>query len=165
MTQSSVAHPPTWTWRAAARPGGPAVLIDIDGTLSDASARQHFLANDRKDWNGFFDACGDDPIIEHTAALLGVIDPAYTAVLLTARPLRVREVTVAWLARYDLRWDLLVMRRHGDFTASHDSKSRAVAELRAHGFDLRLAIDDDPRNVTMFRELGIPCVELLSGYY
>ncbi len=35
-----------WTWHAegaAPHPGGPAVIFDIDGVLSDAAGRQHFL--------------------------------------------------------------------------------------------------------------------------
>ena len=42
---------------------------------------------------------------------------------------------------------------------------RAVTELRRDGFDLRLAMEDDPANHAMFVEEGIPCVYIHSGYY
>ena len=42
----------------------PRVVVDIDGVLSDAAGRQHYLEAPRRDWRGFFDACGDDPVIE-----------------------------------------------------------------------------------------------------
>jgi len=40
-----------------------------------------------------------------------------------------------------------------------------VGEMRDHGFDLRLAFEDDRRNVEMFHDEGVPCVYLHSGYY
>jgi hypothetical protein len=33
------------------------------------------------------------------------------------------------------------------------------------GFDLRLAFEDDRRNVDMFHAAGVPCVYIHSGYY
>ena len=85
--------------------------------------------------------------------------------LLTARPLRVRPQTLAWLERYGLRWDLLIMREHSDWMASALFKERSVDELRDYGFDLRLAFEDDRRNVSMFHRQGVPCVYIHSGYY
>ena len=73
--------------------------------------------------------------------------------------------TLAWLERYDLRWDLLVMRDRGDHMAARAYKQRTVAELRASELDLRLAFEDDPRNVHMFHTQGIPCIYIHSGYY
>ncbi|MGH9163995.1 MAG: hypothetical protein ACRDZW_00570, partial [Acidimicrobiales bacterium] len=55
---------------------GPAVVFDIDGVLSDAASRQRFLESGTRDWDGFFDACGEDPLIEDVAALLGLLDPS-----------------------------------------------------------------------------------------
>ena len=138
----------------------------MDGVLSDASARQHFLAGPgRKDWKGFFDACGDDPLIEEVARLLELLDPGVTIVLLTGRPLRVQPLTVAWLERNQPRWDLLVMRPHGKYSMSPDFKRGTVHDLRDRGFDIRLAVEDDLRNQEMFRAEGVPCIYLHSGYY
>ena len=107
----------------------------------------------------------DDELIDEVARLLDVIDAEYRVVLLTARPIRVQPQTLAWLKRYELRWDLLVMRDFGDYGASREFKRRAVAELRDFGFDMRLAFEDDRRNYLMFHQEGIPCVYIHSGYY
>ena len=82
-------HRPNWHWRAQPVPPGPAVVFDIDGVLSDATSRQHFIERGRRDWHAFFEACGDDPVIEEVARLLELLDPSLTVVLLTGRPLRV----------------------------------------------------------------------------
>ena len=159
------AVPENWWWRRGPVAPGPTVVFDMDGVLSDAAGRQHYLERPWRDWDAFFEACGDDDLIDEVARLLELLDQDLRVVLLTARPLRVRPQTLGWLERYGLRWDLLVMRDWGDYTASRTFKRQAVAELRAHGLDLRLAFEDDRRNHEMFHAEGIPCVYIHSGYY
>ncbi|HET6812090.1 MAG TPA: hypothetical protein VFH50_13885 [Acidimicrobiales bacterium] len=156
--------PENWRWHTAPV-AGPAVIFDIDGVLSDAASRQHYLESGRRDWDAFFDACGDDPLIEEVAILLSLLEPKLAIVLLTARPLRVRPQTLAWLERYGLRWDLLIMRDLGDFRSARSFKQFTIEELRDRGIDPRLAFEDDRRNLEMFRAEGVPCVYIHSGYY
>ena len=104
--------------------------------LSDASTRQHYIEAPRPNWRAFFDACGEDPVIEEVRRLLDLLDPELRIVLLTARPHRVHELTEAWLRRYQIRWDLLVMRPWGDYELARDFKQSTVWELRSAGFDL-----------------------------
>jgi hypothetical protein len=173
--------PANWWWRAelagerpvtldrsTAPDGGdprPAVLFDLDGVLADASLRQHHLEGSRRDWDAFFDGVGDDELIYDVARLLRLLDPAVVVVLLTGRPARVHPQTLGWLGRHALRWDLLVMRDYGDYSAARDFKQRSVGELRSVGLDPQLAFEDDRRNVEMFRAEGVPCVYIHSGYY
>jgi hypothetical protein len=155
----------TLTWRDGPVEPGPAVVVDLDGTLSDAAGRQHHLEKRPKDWDSFFAASGEDPLVEQIARLVELLDRDLLVVLLTARPTKVRAVTVDWLGRHGVRWDLLVMRADGDFRPSQQAKREAVRALKSVGFDLRLAVDDDPRVAKMFRAEGVPCLELHSGYY
>ncbi len=159
------ASPPNWTWRDGQFAGVPTVIFDIDGVLSDAAGRQHFLEYGRRDWHAFFDACADDPLVGEVARLLGLLDPSLHIVLLTGRPVRVRPQTLQWLERYGLRWDLLVMRDRGDGSQVSSFKRSVVGALRARDLDLRLAFEDDPRNRDMFHDEGIPCIYIHSGYY
>lgn len=157
--------PDHWTWRDGPVDPGPAVVVDIDGVLSDAASRQHYLEAPRRDWQGFFEACGDDPVIEEVKVLLDLLDPGLRVVLLTARPQRVHQLTEAWLHRYKIRWDLLITRPWGDYDLSREFKQGTVWDLRRAGFELRLAFEDDRRNVEMFRGESIPCIYIHSGYY
>jgi phosphoglycolate phosphatase-like HAD superfamily hydrolase len=154
-----------WHWRDEPLQPKEAVVFDIDGVLSDAATRQHYLEAGRRNWDAFFEACGDDPLIEEVACLLSLLDRNLQIVLLTGRPLKVQPQTVSWLKRYDLRWDLLIMRDFGDYTKALVFKRGAVADLRRYGFDLRLAFEDDRRNLEMFRAEDVPCVYIHSGYY
>jgi len=133
--------------------------------LSDASSRQHYLETPRQDWRSFFDACGEDAVIEEVSTTLSLFDSELQIVLLTARPHRVHHLTEAWLRRYGIRWDLLIMRPYGDYDIARDFKQATVWDLRQFGFTLVLAFEDDRRNVAMFRAEGIPCLYVHSGYY
>ena len=156
---------PNWYWQDQPVAPGPAVVFDMDGVLADASGRQHLLERPFRDWDGFFEACGEDPLIDEVGQLLHCLDDDLVVVLLTARPIRVQRHTLDWLDRMKLRWDVLIMREYGDYGASREFKRRTVDELRRYGFELLLAFEDDRRNVDMFRHEGIPCVYIHSGYY
>lgn len=157
--------PDNWCWRDGRVDAGPTVVFDLDGVLSDATRRQHYLEWPRRDWETFFEECGEDELIAEVARVLECLDGDLRIVLLTARPIRVQRQTLGWLDRYELRWDLLVMRDWGDYMAAPSFKRLTVHELRDYGFDLRLAFEDDQRNVDMFHDEGVPCVYIHSGYH
>lgn len=157
--------PDNWAWRDGRVDVGETVVFDLDGVLSDATRRQHYLEWPRRDWETFFEECGEDELIAEVARVLECLDPELRVVLLTARPIRVQHQTLRWLERYGLRWDLLVMRDWGDYMAAPSFKRLTVRQLRDYGFDLRLAFEDDQRNVDMFHDEGVPCVYIHSGYH
>ncbi|HUD15830.1 MAG TPA: hypothetical protein VMQ59_01160 [Acidimicrobiales bacterium] len=159
------AIPSNWSWRDEPCEPGATVVFDIDGVLSDAAGRQRFLMGEDRDWDAFFEACGEDPLVTELARLLELLDRDLQVVLLTGRPLRVRRQTDAWLRRFSVRFDLLVMRDRGDYARVTVFKRRTVEALREYGFDLRLAFEDDPSNRAMFEDEGVPCVYIHSGYY
>lgn len=137
----------------------------MDGVLSDASGRQHFLEGPFQYWEKFFQACGEDDPIPEAVEMVRLLDPSLVVILLTARPDRVRPQTLDWLARHPVRWDLLVMRDEFDWTSSHTFKRTELRALEARGFAVRLAVDDDPKNVDMYRRAGVPALYFHSGYY
>lgn len=145
---------------------GPVVVVDVDGVLSDASGRQHHLVGPVRDWAAFFEASVDDPPIPEGIRLVERLCAGRTVVLLTARPGRLAETTVAWMERHGVGWDLLAMRSDdAGHISSPDVKRAILAELRADGYEPALAVDDDPRNLAMYRSEGVPTVYLHSGYY
>ncbi len=144
-------------------PGGPAAIVDVDGVISDGGHRQD-LAKARR-WDEFFDGCPYDPPLEPTVELVRSLAPELAVVLLTARPGRMLDATQTWLGTHRIRWDLLILRPPTSSGSSRDYKANEVEQLRAQGFDLRFALEDDPRNVEMFTAASIPCVYIHSGYY
>lgn len=141
------------------------VVLDLDGVISDATHRQWYLRGGRRDFEGFFAAAVDDPLIESGAALAAAIADDHTVVILTARPELIRDDTVAWLARYHVRHDLLILQPAGDGRRSAEFKGDEVAALRERGADIRVAFEDSPENIAALRAAGIATVSVHSGYY
>ena len=141
------------------------MVFDIDGVLADAQGRQHLIEGSQRDWKGFFARCGEDAPILSSVRLLDVVDADVAVVLLTGRPLGVQDATIQWLDRHGLRWDVLVMRDRGDYSNSLVFKQQSARFLKARGFELVLAVEDDRRNCEMFEEEGVPALYIHSGYY
>lgn len=164
-TLSTVQIPANWWWRDDVSEPGECAIFDMDGVLSDATGRQHFLTWPRRDWDAFFAAAGSDAVFADTVTMLGLLSATLQIVVLTARPISIRPDTTDWLARHEVPYDLLVMRPDVDRRASAAYKKSAVDELRTSGFVPRIAFEDDVRNVEMLRAQGVPCVYIHSGYY
>ena len=158
--------PEHWTWRDGAQPPGTAAIVDVDGVLADASHRQWHLDGPMRDWVGFFAAAGADALLAHHADLVRCLDAQLQVVLLTARPFRLREVTLDWIRHHDLRWDLLALRGPTqDMVHSVRFKRQALGVLRSVGFAPVFALEDDPRMVEMYAAESLPCLYIHSGYY
>ncbi len=163
-----MSHPDNWTPRTGAALAAPAVILDLDGVIADTEHRQHFLAgstNRDKDWAGFFNACADDPVIPAGKALAAAISADITVVVLTARIHEIREETIAWLDTNEIRHDWLIMRGPRGGGPSSDWKRTQLELLREFGADIRLTLDDDPRNIAMMLEMGLTAQYIHSGYY
>ena len=160
-----MATPANWLWSSEIIEGGEAVVFDIDGVLANADARQHFITGANCDWRAFFAACGEDMVIEETNRLLHLMAKQTTVVLLTGRPIETQSLTVDWLERNGLHWDLLIMRQHGTYDSSLIFKQQSVRQLKVAGFNLQLAFEDDQRNREMFQGEEVPCMYIHSGYY
>ncbi len=153
---------------APAPAGGPLVIFDLDGVISDATHRQHFLRGARKDWRGFFTSAHLDSPYESGLALTASVSEDHTVAILTARPHYVGAITRSWLAANEVRHDLLIMRpRHGRGSGgpSADYKRHELGRLRAAGYEITVAIDDDERIIEMFRAEGVLAFYTHSGYY
>lgn len=158
---------PSWFWREKSDQNrtGPTLCVDIDGVLADATHRQHLLESRWRDWDSFFEAADGDALLTEQSALLDTVAADHVIALVTARPAWISDLTIAWLAEHDVRWDLLVMRSNGDFRQSPAMKTAAVEQLVTRDLEPVLAMDDDARNVAAYQRLGIPCVYIHSGYH
>lgn len=158
--------PGNWTWATDVLRSGPIVVVDVDGVIADGWHRQHYLRGGQSDWHGFFAAAADDTPIAGAAEMLRVMSPDVGVVLLTARPHTLYEITLDWIRTHRFRWDALIMRARSDGgLSSPDFKKRSLHELRDHGYEPLLALDDDQRNIDMFRDEAVPALYVHSGYY
>tara|TARA_B100000902_G_scaffold247676_1_gene234355 strand:- start:893 stop:1369 length:477 start_codon:yes stop_codon:yes gene_type:complete len=156
---------PNWTWSTTINEGDDVVIFDLDGVISDASHRQHYLRDEEKDWNGFFSACIEDPPIISGVKLINLLNESHKTIILTARPDSVQSETIDWLRKHGVVWDALIMRSNDDHQQSSKMKLSALNQIIDAGYVPILVFDDDPKNINMFLENEVPAISVHSGYY
>lgn len=156
---------PVWICNNELSKGSEVIIFDLDGVISDAAHRQHFLKGTERDWDGFFSACTEDPPIISGVKLINVLNKYHKTIILTARPSSVQSKTVHWLKRHSVVWDVLIMRSDDDHRQSSKMKLTALNQIRDAGYDPVLVFDDDPKNIAMFLEQEVPAISVHSGYY
>jgi len=158
-----VTDPDNWYRRPGAPAAGDIVIFDLDGVLSDASPRQVHLVGGAADWDSFFAAGIHDEPLTSGVALARVM--AVPIVVVSARPAFVHADTVEWLKANGVPFDLVITRPAVDHRASSEFKSAELEALRAAGYNIKLAIDDDPANIEMYIANGVEALYVHSGYY
>lgn len=135
------------------------IIFDIDGTVADLSHRVHHVQGAKKNWLAFMAAISDDKPIEQTVYLNKFlygrsreVGPLY---FVSGRSESERLETEAWLAKYGLSYDKLLMRPSGDYRADHIIKREILGQIRAEGYEPWLIFDDRQQVVDMWREEGL----------
>ena len=143
-----------------------AIIVDLDGTMTNYAHRAHLLntttrlANGRRDLAPFFDAMGDDT--EH-GWCRDIIDEAQAKgvkiIFLTGRPEKYRQLSEQWLTRHSItNYEVLLMRETRDFRPGAVVKAEIYRAEIEGKYDVLYAIDDNPHILRMWAQLGIRCL-------
>jgi phosphoglycolate phosphatase-like HAD superfamily hydrolase len=140
------------------------VVFDIDGTLADVSERVHHVRARPRNWNAFFAKMAQDKAIVAMVRLCNLLhDAGVRIVLCSGRPERYRPQTTTWLAREDVRYDELRLRRDGDRRPDTIAKREMLADLDR---DRVLFIVEDRNSVVeMWRAEGFVCLQCAPGNF
>jgi len=129
-------------------------IIDIDGVIFDVSARRQRATkpDGTLDWKIFLDPSLimlDIPVDGVTQAISHLMQLGYQLVLLTGRPEKLRQATIAGLIDADIQWHYLLMRKDGDYRPSPILKTEEVLKyLDAQpAVDEVLVVDDQSENL------------------
>lgn len=139
----------------------PCVIVDIDGTLSNAEHRVHLIAE--KKWPEFYDLCHLDSVHNHIAVIVNLLADRYRIVLTTGRVERVRNKTEAWLNKNGITYHELLMRPDGDFRPDDVLKEEILDRDILPLFNPVFSLDDREKVVAMWRRRGIPCLQVATG--
>ena len=118
-------------------------VIDLDGVVADVRHRLHHLDARPRDWNAFFAAMSDDPVLPEGRAVVDRLAADHEIVYLTGRPERTRPATEAWLKRHRLPRGDVIMRRERDRRPARVTKPALLRKLAA-GRQIAVVVDDDP---------------------
>ncbi|HSE07977.1 MAG TPA: hypothetical protein VLB29_04885 [Nocardioidaceae bacterium] len=128
-------------------------VIDIDGVVADVRHRLHHVATPPKDWEAFFRAAPEDPLLEQGHETVTKLAEVCDIVYLSGRPERCREDTLAWLARHHLPDGEVLLRAPGDRRPARLVKVEALRRLSSRR-RVAVLVDDDPLVLDAAREAG-----------
>ena len=131
----------------------PYAVIDIDGVVADVRHRLPHLNTRPKDWDAFFAAAPDDPLLDEGAAVAHRLAEDHVVVWLTGRPERCRRDTERWLRAMALPEGQVLMRTSGDRRPARSVKVQALRRL-ARRRPVAVLVDDDPAVVQAARRAG-----------
>lgn len=148
-------------------PEKPIVLCDLDGTLCDINHRLPFVKvpeGEKKDWKGFFAAIPQDkPRIEVLDMLLKYEKDGHEIFFISARPDTYKSQTEEWLQEYyGLPYGGLIMRSSRD-TRDDELVKGEMYEKYFSNFPVEAILDDRPRVIRMWKERGLPVIDVGSG--
>lgn len=136
------------------------IIFDIDGTLADITHRLHHIKNGNKNWDAFHAECVNDKPVEPICMMARFHHTySYPIILVSGRSDIVRAETVAWLAKHQIGYLQLLMRKHGDYRPDDILKEEFLDKLLAEGHKILYTVDDRQRVVDMWRRRGITCLQ------
>jgi beta-phosphoglucomutase-like phosphatase (HAD superfamily) len=136
------------------QPQAAYAVVDIDGVVADVRHRLAFLDRRPKDWDGFFDAAVDDPLLpEGVAVVAELASRGLTVVWVTGRPERCRRDTQRWLDRHHLPAGELHMRGDRDRRPARQTKLETIRRL-GRTQPVAVVVDDDDAVVRTLRDAG-----------
>jgi hypothetical protein len=140
----------------------PIVLVDMDGTVADATRRERqYLKRPKKNWPGFFREMEKDPPIQSVLDHVLKLQETHDIVILTGRPEKYKPQTEKWLKKHGVDYKKILMRRTGDTRPDFVAKPALLDELE--GRKIVLALDDREPVCEAYRERGIRCFVVSSN--
>ena len=131
-------------------------IFDVDGTLMDINHRRKYVEGEQKDWKKFFEYMEFDTIRDDVFQLAHALHKdGYVIIVCSGRNEKHREITEKQLAFGKLKPQALMMRADDDYRPDWEVKREMLADMRNEGLDPKIAVDDRPSVVSMWREHGL----------
>lgn len=132
-----------------------AFIVDIDGTISNGSHRQHFVMNTPKNWAAYNAAMHLDKPIEPVIDTIKCLALVSSIILCSGRQDENRQVTVEWLAKHGVPYTELFMRKTKDYRDDCIIKKEIYENLILPNYNVVAVFDDRVKVVNMWRSLGL----------
>ena len=136
-------------------------IFDVDGTLMNVNHRRHHVSGQDKDWPAFFDAMEFDTINDHVFHMAHALhNDDYNIIVVSGRNEKHREITEKQLAFGKLSYSELIMRPDNNYEQDFVFKKTILDAFVEADMKPQFAVDDRPSVVQMWRENGVPCVDV-----
>lgn len=129
------------------------IIVDIDGTLAHNSGG--------RDWYEYH-RVGEDTVHGHVKSIV----KRYTdmpIIIVSGRYDNCKDITEKWLQDNDIPFSHIYMRKTGDNRCDTVVKQELFEKHIEPYYNVLFVLDDRDRVVKMWRELGIPCLQVAPG--
>ena len=114
-----------------------------------------------RDRKKFFEYMQFDTIRDDVFQLAHALhDSGYVIIVCSGRNEKHRELTDQQLAFGKLEYHALMMRGNDDYRPDWEVKREMLADMRIEGLDPKIAVDDRPSVVMMWRDNGLTCFDV-----
>lgn len=134
-----------------------AYIFDLDGTVCDERHRNKFAI--AKDWDNYHRLLDGDLPIEQVVKIMHTLNESAWIILLTARPEKYREMTLAWIDKHGIPCQELHMRPDGDYRTSPELKLEIFTQRIEPEYDVIAVFEDRLDVVKMWRDNAIHCYQ------
>lgn len=143
----------------------PAVIFDVDGTLADCTERRKFWPDNKKEFFNPANVIMDKPF-SHIVGLAQLLaNYAHLRVLVvSARSESDRKITAEWLLENRVPYEHLYLRANNDPRQDEVVKREILREIQKT-YEVIMVFDDRDRVVKMWREEGLPCLQVAEGSF
>lgn len=159
-----------------------AIIVDLDGTISDYTHRKHWIptpagskrtdiigSNDiDRHWERFHtEAINDKPITEIVSILkwMRIASPNNAILLATGRSDKHRSITRDWISLHRVPYNHLYMRKHGDWRRDIEVKLDMYKKHIEPNYNVLFALEDRDSVCELWRGLGIRTLQVCKGEY
>jgi hypothetical protein len=139
-----------------------AIVVDINGTLSDVSKVVHFIKGADKDWVSFFGHMNDVPVNPMVRDFIKRFKPGHSIVLVSGAPDRYEPQTRSWLAQHSVPFDDLFFRPAWDKRRGWQFKKTLYETRLKNLYHVKLVLDDKADACDMWTKQKLECWKLPS---
>lgn len=134
-------------------PDKPIVILDIDGTVADGTAREIYLKGECKDWKTYYSLLAEDTPIDFVIRWAQELAKDHMIVVVSGRPDTYQFGTMEWLRKYKVPFDLVLM-RPGNLKSPDYEIKKSFLDLMPKS-QVKLVIDDRPNVIFMWKSQGL----------
>ncbi len=142
------------------------IIVDLDGTLCNVDHRVHYVQSKPKDWGSFNRSMNLDSLHEWCFELIEAMRArSYKIIFITGRDEDYRSATEEWLKKFQVQFDLLLMRPAGDYREDSDIKEELYTNFVKLNHNVLFVVDDRKSVVERWRKLELVCLQCAPGEF
>lgn len=155
-SKNAVPIPPPEIMPYNGTPGKPkAFMYDLDGTI-------YHMNDKRGPYDHNVDVDDPDEVVIEIVNTIALASD-YVAIAMSGRVNATRNLTLASLERDCVQVNQLFMREDGDMRADNIVKAELFDKHVRDNYDVQFVLDDRDQVVTMWRGMGLTCLQVAPG--